>query len=58
VNRVPVNQCAQCDADIIAAAWSEHLSDSCVRNVWACDACDYQFEDTVFLSVREPADAT
>ena len=48
------NQCAQCRADIIAAAWSEHLSDSCVRNVWACDA---QFEDTVFLSAREAADA-
>ena len=50
MNRVSVNQCAQCGADIIAAEWSEHLSESCVRNVWACDACGYQFEDTVYLS--------
>jgi hypothetical protein len=46
VNRVAVNQCAQCRADIIAPEWSEHLSDHCVRNVWACEACGYQFEDT------------
>jgi ribosomal protein L37AE/L43A len=58
VNRVSVNQCAQCGADIIAAERSEHLSESCVRNVWACDACGYQFEDTVYLSAREVADAT
>jgi ribosomal protein L37AE/L43A len=57
VNRVSVNQCAQCGADIIAAEWSEHLSESCVRNVWACDACGYQFEDTVYLSAREAAAA-
>ena len=57
MTRIFGNQCAQCGADIIAAAWSEHLSDSCVRNVWACDACGYQFEDTVFLSAREAADA-
>jgi len=24
--------------------------------VWACDACGYQFEDTVYLSAREAAD--
>jgi hypothetical protein len=29
----------------------------CVRNVWSCDACGYQFEDTVYLSGREAADA-
>ena len=51
------NQCAQCGADIIAAEWSEHLSESCVRNVWSCEACGYQFEDTVYLSAREAADA-
>jgi hypothetical protein len=56
VNRVPVNQCAQCGADIIAAEWSEHLSDCYVRNVWACEACGYQFEDTVHLFKEETAD--
>jgi len=57
VNRMSVNQCAQCGADLIAAEWSEHLSDCCVRNVWSCDACGYQFEDTVYLSVREFTEA-
>ena len=56
MNRVPVNECAQCGAHLVAAAWSEHLTDSCVRNVWSCDACGYQFEDTVYLSAREAAD--
>ena len=53
MNRVSVNQCAQCGADIIAAEWSEHLTDHCIRNVWSCDACGYQFEDTVYLSGHE-----
>jgi hypothetical protein len=51
VNRIPLNQCAQCGAEIIAAAWSEHVSDRCVRNLWY--ACGYQFEDTVYLSARD-----
>jgi ribosomal protein L37AE/L43A len=49
----PVNDCAQCGADIIAPEWSEHLSDRRVRNVWSCADCGYQFEDTVYLSARE-----
>jgi hypothetical protein len=57
VNRVSVNQCAQCQADIIAPEWSEHLSDCCIRHVWSCEACGYQFEDTVYLS-GELADAS
>jgi ribosomal protein L37AE/L43A len=57
VNRISVNQCAQCGADIIAAEWSEHLTDHCIRNVWSCDACGYQFEDTIYLAAREAADA-
>jgi len=56
VTRVSVNQCAQCWADIIAPEWSEHLSDSCIRHVWSCEACGYRFEDTVYLS-RELVDA-
>jgi DNA-directed RNA polymerase subunit RPC12/RpoP len=45
----PVNDCAQCGADIIAPE-SEHLSD---RRVWSCADCGYQFEDVVYLSARE-----
>jgi C4-type Zn-finger protein len=51
VTRVSVNQCAQCQADIIAPEWSEHLSDYCIRHVWSCDACGYRFEDTVTCRV-------
>ena len=55
VSTVFGNQCAQCGADIIAAQWSEHLSESCVRNVWSCEACGYQFEDTIYLPAQEAA---
>jgi ribosomal protein L37AE/L43A len=55
VNRVSVNDCAQCGADMIAPDESEHLSDYCVRNVWSCEACGYQFEDRVYLSAPEAA---
>ena len=58
VNRITVNECAQCGADLFAAEWSEHVTDCCVRNVWSCDACGYQFEDTVYFSAREAADVS
>jgi hypothetical protein len=57
VNRISVNRCAQCRTVIIAPEWSEHLSDHCVRNVWSCGDCGYQFENTVYLSGRDLADA-
>jgi hypothetical protein len=56
VNTGSVNQCAQSGAAIIAAEWSEHLSDHCIRNIWSYDACEYQFEETVYLSARELVD--
>jgi uncharacterized protein with PIN domain len=43
----PTGKCAQCGAEIIAPEWSAHLSEHRVRNVWTCDACGYQYEDTV-----------
>jgi len=58
VTRVFVNECAQCRADIIAPEWSEHLSDHCIRHVWSCASCGYQFEDTVYLSGRDVAEAS
>jgi hypothetical protein len=57
VNRISVNQCAQCRTVIIAPECSEHLSDHCVRKVWSREDCGYQFEDTVYLSGRDLADA-
>ena len=52
MNRLSVSECAQCGAEMIAPKWSEHLSDQCVRNVWSCEACGYQFEDLVYLSLQ------
>jgi hypothetical protein len=51
------NQCAQCGAVLIAPEWSEHFPDHRVRNVWSCEACGYEFEDTVYWSARELVDA-
>ena len=42
-----LKSCEQCGADIIAPEWSEYLSTGCVRNVWTCEACGYDFEDSV-----------
>jgi ribosomal protein L37AE/L43A len=42
----PVIQCAQCGSAIVAPEWSER----CVRNVWSCQACGYQFENTIYFS--------
>jgi ribosomal protein L37AE/L43A len=35
-----------------------NISDHCIRHVWSCEACGYQFEDTVYLSGREMADTS
>ena len=40
----PMIECAQCGAHIFAPEWSEYLDDNRVRHLWACAACDYQFE--------------
>ena len=57
VKRISGNQCAQCGAVLIAPEWSEHFPDHRIRNVWSCQACGYEFEDTVYWSARELADA-
>jgi ribosomal protein L37AE/L43A len=51
-----LRKCAQCSADIIAAEWSEHLSERRVRNLWSCEACGYQFEDEVYFAAQEKAE--
>jgi ribosomal protein L37AE/L43A len=42
--------CAQCGAAIIAADWAEWVSERCVRNVWCCDECGYEFETRAYLA--------
>ena len=48
------NPCAQCGEPLAAATWSEHLSDRCIRYLWHCHACGYEFETAVYLKAEEP----
>ena len=41
--------CAQYGDALIAPEWSEHVSDRCVRHLWSCDSCGYEFETAVHL---------
>ena len=54
---ISVHACAHCGADMIAPEWSAHLAEHCVRNVWSCAACGYQFKDTVCFATQETMDA-
>ena len=48
-SRIFANACAQCGHDLIAPEWSEHINERCIRHLWACEACGYEFETTVYL---------
>jgi ribosomal protein L37AE/L43A len=41
--------CAQCGDALVAPEWSEHVSERCVRHVWSCEACGYEFETAIYL---------
>jgi rubredoxin len=51
------NHCPQCNASLMAPNWSEHLSERCVRHMWSCEVCDYEFETAVFFPAFEQAAA-
>jgi DNA-directed RNA polymerase subunit M/transcription elongation factor TFIIS len=44
------NECAQCGEMLIAAVWSEHLSERCIRHLWNCDACGYAYETKIYFA--------
>jgi ribosomal protein L37AE/L43A len=44
--------CPNCAAYVVAATWSEHVSERCIRNVWFCEACGYEFETSAYFSVK------
>ena len=48
----PIVECAQCGKMIFGPEWSEYLDDRRVRHLWACQACDYQFETLVSFPAR------
>jgi len=41
--------CAQCGELLLAPDWAEHIDVHCIRHVWSCDACGYEFENWVYL---------
>ena len=45
--------CAQCGEELFAPEWSEHVNERCIRHLWTCDACGYQFETTVYLGLQK-----
>ena len=47
----PLHLCPNCAAYIIAATWSERVSERCVRNLWSCEFCGFEFETSAYLSI-------
>jgi hypothetical protein len=43
-------RCEQCDSLLMSPDWSEQISVRCVRHLWLCDACGYQFEQMVYFA--------
>jgi predicted RNA-binding Zn-ribbon protein involved in translation (DUF1610 family) len=41
--------CAQCGDALVAPQWSEHVSEHCVRHLWSCDECGYEFETSIYF---------
>ena len=48
----PLHVCPNCSAYVVAAIWSERVSERCVRNVWSCEACGCEFETSAYFSVE------
>jgi ribosomal protein L37AE/L43A len=43
-------RCEQCNSLLTAPEWSEQLSERCIRHLWSCDICGYQFEQSVYFA--------
>ena len=48
-------RCAQCGSSLVIPEWSERVSERCVRYLWACDACGYGFETSVYFPKEDIA---
>jgi len=48
----PFHLCPNCGEHVIAATWSEWASERCIRNVWSCDECKYEFETSTYLPLK------
>ena len=52
----PLHLCPNCGAYIIAATWAERVSERCVRNVWSCEGCGYEFETSAYYGPEQTSD--
>lgn len=43
--------CDKCGNTLIAAEWSEYVSDGLVLYFWSCWKCGYRFETEAFMPV-------
>src|ERR1700710_838195 len=40
-------KCPQCGDRLFTPEWSDHVTPHCVRHLWSCDSCGYQFATSV-----------
>jgi ribosomal protein L37AE/L43A len=43
-------RCEQCDSPLTAPQWSEQVNARCVKHLWSCGICGYQFEQSVYFA--------
>lgn len=41
-------RCERCNGVLSVPEWSEPVSSRCMRHLWSCDDCGYQFESWVY----------
>jgi uncharacterized protein with PIN domain len=41
-------RCERCNEVLTLPEWSEQMGPRCVRHLWACDICGYQFESWIY----------
>ena len=51
----PLHLCPNCGAYVIGAIWAERVSERCVRNVWSCEGCGYEFETSAYYGSKQIA---
>ena len=49
----PMHLCPNCGDCVLTATWSERLSERCVRDVWSCRLCGYEFETSAYLATKK-----
>ena len=51
----PQHLCPNFASYIIAATWSERVSERCVRSVWSCESCGFEIETSAYFAAGHTA---